>query len=284
MKILITGSTGFIGKNLINNKFFLKHKILLINSSKINKNKNILKSKIQNINLKINQIKSFNPEAVIHLAWYGIPDYGKEISKQNYKHQIKFFETLKKVKSIKKIIVTGSCFEYGTLSGKANERKKIKKYNFFSKAKLNIYKYITNNFPEETKIIWLRLFYVYGNKQRDNALIPYLIKALKSNINIDLNEPFAAKDFVNVNDVNKIIIKCLSINRQGVFNVGTGTPYSPLEIINIILKKIKSKSKINYDKTKKKTKFYASIKKLNSIYPYRQLNLKKTIHKLIKEF
>jgi len=175
MKILITGSTGFIGKNLINNKFFLKHKILLINSSKLNKNKNILKSKIQNINFKINQIKSFNPEAVIHLAWHGIPDYGKVISKQNYKQQIKFFKTLKKVKSIKKIIVTGSCFEYGILSGKVNESKKIKKYNFFSKAKINIYKYITNNFSEETKIIWLRLFYVYGSKQRDNALIPYLI-------------------------------------------------------------------------------------------------------------
>ena len=140
------------------------------------------------------------------------------------------------------------------------------------------------NFSKKTKIIWLRLFYVYGKKQRDKALIPYLIKKLKSNENIELNEPYAARDFINVEDVSQIIIKCLNTNRHGIFNVGTGVVYSPLSIIKLICKKIKSKSKISYDKKKLKTNFSSNTKKLKSIYPHKLLSLKKTIPGLIKEY
>lgn len=283
MKILITGASGFIGKNLIHNKFFLKHETLVLTSRKIKGKKNTLRCKIQNIDSKIEKIKNFNPEVVIHLAWHGIPDYGEKMSLKNYFQQIRFFKALKKISSIQKIIVTGSCFEYGILKGKASESKKINSFNFFSKAKINIYKYLIKNFSKK-KIIWLRLFYVYGKKQRNKALIPYLIKKLKSNKDIKLNEPYAARDFINVDDVSNVIIKFLKINRHGIFNVGTGIVYSPLNIINLISKKIRSKSKISYDKNKLKTKFSSNTKKLKSIYPHKLLSLKKTIAELIQEY
>jgi len=284
MKILITGGTGFIGKNLLLEKFFLKHEVAVLTKKRLSKEFIKINSEIQNIEDKIDKIKKFGPHVLIHLAWGGIPDYGKEMSKKNYLQQIIFFHKLKKITSIKKIIVTGSCFEYGVLKGSAYEAKKIISTNHFSKAKINIYKYLKKNFSKNVKIVWLRLFYVYGKKQRGNALIPYLIKSLKSGKKIHLNEPYAARDFINVKDICKIIFKFLEIKKQGIFNVGTGNAKSPKDIINFILKHTKSKSIISYDKKKKKTKFYANTNKLKSVFFEKLLPLKRGIEELIPDY
>ena len=84
MKILITGGTGFIGKNLLLEKFFLKHEVAVLTKKRLSKEFIKINSEIQNIEDKIDKIKKFGPHVLIHLAWGGIPDYGKEMSKKNY--------------------------------------------------------------------------------------------------------------------------------------------------------------------------------------------------------
>ncbi len=92
MKILITGSTGFIGKNLLENiedkKKNLKDKFLFLNrKSKIKKKKNFYQI-YDDISLRdesLNKIEKFKPDIVLHMAWEKISDYSKKNSLNNLK-------------------------------------------------------------------------------------------------------------------------------------------------------------------------------------------------------
>ena len=73
MKILVTGSTGFVGKNLVTRLISEDHEILELTRS-IKKSKELfgnktIKLKITDLKFKL-KIVEFNPEIVIHLASY----------------------------------------------------------------------------------------------------------------------------------------------------------------------------------------------------------------------
>ena len=86
MNLLITGGTGFLGKNLINS---LANKANLLVITRKNKKSTSSKLKYLKSSFKINKkiflkIKDFNPKVVIHLGWENIPDYSFVRSKKNF--------------------------------------------------------------------------------------------------------------------------------------------------------------------------------------------------------
>ena len=113
MKILITGGNGFIGTQILNCLDNTNYTVLNLYRNKKNKKKNIVNFKcdLSKPSSYIKRIKKFNPEILIHLAWHGIPDFSKKNCTINKKNSIKLIQEISKCKSIKKIIVAGSCFE-----------------------------------------------------------------------------------------------------------------------------------------------------------------------------
>ena len=78
MKILITGGTGFVGRNIIKNLQSKKYKIFLIQRKKYKKKiDNSINCDLKNRSKLINIMNTINPNIVIHLAWYGIPNFNK---------------------------------------------------------------------------------------------------------------------------------------------------------------------------------------------------------------
>ena len=115
MNILLTGGTGFVGKNLLNILKDSEHLILVLarkRQKKIYKNINYLKTSLSLSDLNLKKIKKFKPSIVINLAWEGIPNFNKSISSKNYLDQINFFKKILTINGIKKIISLGSCWEY----------------------------------------------------------------------------------------------------------------------------------------------------------------------------
>ena len=84
-KILITGSTGFIGKSLTNFFLFKKYKIFALTRKNIkDQNINYIKSNLFN-HLQIEKIiEKIKPDYLIHLAWEANPKKFHQ-SKTNYK-------------------------------------------------------------------------------------------------------------------------------------------------------------------------------------------------------
>ena len=121
MKILITGGTGFLGKSLLKKLDKKKFKILVCSRRRLKNKLNVVYTK-QDMGKSLNKrIKLFNPEILIHLAWEGIPDFSLKNCNENIKKNLFFLDNVSNLPNLKKIIITGSCLEYGSHNGICKE-------------------------------------------------------------------------------------------------------------------------------------------------------------------
>jgi dTDP-6-deoxy-L-talose 4-dehydrogenase (NAD+) len=256
MNILITGATGFIGSNLV---CFLQKKncnLFLISQKKkknFSKKKNIIsiRSDINFNQVVLKKLIKFSPDVLIHLAWSGIPDYSKKNSDKNYLNQKRFFSKIDNIKSIKKILITGSCSE---LKGKEYLTSK-----YFVKAKIGIKNFIKKKFSKKKIIlIWLRLFFVYGNNQNKRSLIPKIIHHLKRGKEFKLLNPSAKHDYINVSDVVNFINLNLQYGKKSYeCDLGSSLGVNINDIYLFIRNKI---MKIKNNKLKKYNKCFIAKK------------------------
>lgn len=291
MKILLTGANGFLGKNLLTKLDANLVQILVIvrKLKKYPKNVKAIKDDIGNLknsNLKI--IKDFKPEVIINLAWSGIPDYSFKNSLENFFNHYKFIKELSSLKSVKKIIMTGSCWEYPSKTGNCREIKKVIPSNPFIWSKISLFNYL-NELAKAKNInfIWLRIFFMYGKFQKKESLIPHIIKSLKENKKPKIMSPNNENDFINVEDVCKAIVSSVKINNlNGIFNIGSGKLTSVREIYKIILENLnKNNDKYTLSGTKEKKILgnYADTKKINKQLLFRsEINIRDGLNKLLE--
>jgi nucleoside-diphosphate-sugar epimerase len=281
MNILITGASGFLGKYLCLN-LQKKNNILALSRYRRNCKKNLsfIKTSFNISNKNLSKIKKFRPELVIHLAWQDIPNFSKKTSMYNFYQQKIFFKKIIKLKSVKKIIVSGSSFEYRNKNGTCKENevfyKKIRK-NYFVEAKHRLHKFLSKT---KISLVWLRIFYVYGVGQRNQSLIPYLIFNLKKNSKIFLKNPFEKKDFIHVKDVINAILKILNSSHSGIINIGNGKSYSSMFIAKFLKKKLNSKSKIEFN-DEKKSYLVANISKIKKLGWKPRYSIKKGLNEIL---
>jgi len=241
MRILITGGTGFIGKPVIKSLVENIDKVEVLNLTRSSPNS--YSKKVEHFRCDLSNSKTyqakvefFEPEVVIHLAWEGIPDFSLDMCIKNILSSVSLIEIVTKLKSCKKIITTGSCFEYNNKIGVCNENDYVVPKDYFTFAKKTILSFLELECNKNNIIYgWARLFYVYGPNQRCGSLIPTLIETLKMNKTPDLRTPKNANDFIHVNDVADAIFKMSSNAFQsGIYNLGSGKATPVLEVSKIV--------------------------------------------------
>lgn len=292
--VIITGASGFIGTGLLNNLSNKFNYLLILNNKKVDYGKRFkyLYSDLADFNKIKKKIVHFNPEICIHLAWQGIPNFDTKNSLTNIYTSINFLNFLIDNTKCKKIIVSGSCLEYGIKRGVCNEKNKtnFSHNSIFILAKQLIYNWLLLKSKEaKFDLVWLRLFYVYGPGQRDGSLIPTIIKNIKEKNIISFKTPYEFRDYIHIDDVSSCILKIMLMkNVSGIFNVGTGKSYCPIEMHNIIASHFKldmflKKININkYKRYKNKYNFKASILKSKRVLKWEpKKNMKKELVKLI---
>ncbi len=292
MNILITGGSGFIGSSLIkllsNNK---KNNLLCISRSKKKSNNNIkwIKGDLEKYNNYINIIQDFKPEILIYLAWDKIPNFNKINCKKNYKLAKRFIDAIINLQTLNKIIISGSCFEYKNPKGKIRINHNLDRKNFFSYFKNKLKEYLEKKLiNKKINLLWLRIFYVYGQNQRDKSLIPYIINSIKNNKIPKISNPYGMNDFIYVEDLSKIILKLIDkkFYKNKIINVGSGKLVKIKNIMNIIQKKINPKIKIKLENKKNDQKpiyFWADNGYIKYTLGFKNFtNISKGIDKMIK--
>jgi len=268
-KIHVIGISGFIGKAI--KKASQNRKDMVYYSSNNNNEKSHKMFDIQNkktwenINIEKN-------DKLIFLTWRNLPNYENPLHiTENLLDSIKFIKYILQ-KNVSKIIITGTCYEYGLQNGMLSEDFNSEPTNSYSLAKDSLRKltqYLCAKL--EVEFLWLRIFYPYGKGQNPNSLIPSLDRAIKNkDQSFNLSKGNQIRDFIKVEDVAQIILKLTdSPKGNGIFNIGSGNPISIKEFIKAYVKRKDSDIKLNFgyypNRQDEPNTFWADTQKLNSI-------------------
>ena len=253
--ILITGSSGFIGKHLV-------RKIPNYVST-IGKDGGRIDLRCRDQVLKLKKV-----DIVIHLA-------GKIPSEKNFSENI-FFEhnvlgTLNVLeycvkKKIKKMIFVSS-YVYGKpTKNPINEKQIVQPHNAYTKSK-SLAEELCRIYGEKfgIKIIILRPFNIFGSSLKNGFLISNILKSIKNNKSITIVNKNDKRDYLFIDDFVEVILKMIDYNcKFEIFNVGSGKSISFEKLINLFEEKsgIKIKKNIKASKENHIPKIQADIKKI----------------------
>jgi nucleoside-diphosphate-sugar epimerase len=245
MRILVSGATGFVGRHVVNQIHGVGNDIVSIALDASPRQTN--QEGIRWVHGDLGQldpvkptITAFNPEVVIHLAWQGIPDYSESVSRANLNNSVQFLGFVLDETDCRKIIVSGSCLEYGKNEGACREADVIRLTSFFSWAKHSLYQYLLLKCKKRhAGFIWFRLFYVYGPWQRSGSLVPTLVQALKDGRLPPIRSPLNRNDFIYAGDVAEVFRLAVELKvENGIYNVGSGQPRSVYDVCKIVEERV----------------------------------------------
>ena len=271
MKVMLTGVNGIVGKEMANQLIKNKeYELFLLSNSKINiKNK---KKKIKLLKQDLTKPIRFQlkTDVIIHCASKTpLSKVGGDM-KAIYKKNIKITKNLIKFSNknnVKKIIFLSSMNVYGLV------KKKIVTENFipnkpclYGKSKFFSEK-LFNKKKNKFKTISLRIPGVFTlDLSRNQPLMINMLKKIMNNETVyayNLNS-----DFNNITDTHEIvklidiILKKKKI-KTSIYNFSASKPIKVIDVINLIKRIFKSRSKV-IQKKLNKSSFVISNKKIKN--------------------
>lgn len=285
MKILVLGSSGFLGKNLLNVLKTNEDNYYLFSKEQKSYNEfDFIKCDLQDHSKFKKYVKNINPDICIDLSWLGIPDYSVRNNSLNLNIKKRIYTTLSHY-NCKKIISIGSCWEYGELNGRVSEQMQpYKSPNIFAQTKLQVLDHLKSlSYKSNLNYIWLRIFFVYGPYGKKTSLLSSIISQYKKNNEIKLNNYTSSHDYIYVYDVVRAINLCILNNiDSGIYNVGSGKSTSNIEFLKSFHKVTGKKNDFSSTYTEKKTDeaLIANYQKIHKLIGWKPLF---TIHKGLNE-
>ena len=250
MNIAVTGGAGFIGSHIVEYLVSRGDTVTVIDNLFTGKKEN-LDSVINKINCSQIDIQDFNSlkkilknvDGVFHEA--ALASVQESFSKPDEYHNVNVKGTeniLKLAKEFEfKIVYASSSSVYGNPSSiPINENMDKKPINPYAQTKLDDEILAEKYSNQGVKVIGLRYFNVFGERQSKNyaGVIKLFLERIQNHeapiINGDGSQ---IRDFVYVKDVVKANIMALESDVNHAFiNIGTGNTISILELANQIIK------------------------------------------------
>jgi nucleoside-diphosphate-sugar epimerase len=157
------------------------------------------------------------------LAWEGIPDYSLETSLRNLRSGALLGQILFDA-GCRHLAVSGSCWEYGKVSGQVNEHDHPVAPGVFGASK-SAQRLVLEALATaaNASLAWGRVFYPYGPGQKPASLAPTICRAVLAGDRPALKTPHAVNDFLYVDDTAEALVVLAETAVSGVFNIGSGT-------------------------------------------------------------
>ncbi len=235
-KILVTGSNGFVGKNLV-------LQLQKLNYSVIHFSGNILEDD------SYRKLHNEDIEHCFHLAAKSfVPDSWKSPS-EFIENNVYGTEKVLEFCRIKNVSLTFmSSYLYGSPQYlPINEQHPIQTPNPYAMSKYlaeELCRFYAEHY--KLKLCIIRPFNIYGPNQDKRFLIPELIQKFSSTEDkVEVKDLTPKRDYVFISDLIDALILTLKISDSySLFNIGSGYSLSVKEIIDVIKTEMKSTKQI----------------------------------------
>lgn len=249
-KILVTGASGFIGKQLVKALATKDCEIIGINYQHTNDFKHehvtFVKMNLLDNNAVENFFKHNSFNSMIHMAWYG--DNKCHSHNINIEWIVASLNLLKYFHETggKKVLMAGSVseydFSYGYLSEEVTPLNNKSLYGQSKTALCNVAKTFCKQNDIDFK--WPRIFNLYGPHEKPQRLVPYVINSCLNGEDVKVSDCLKFQDYLHVEDTTRGIVDVFESDIQGAVNICSNTPVQLRYIVNKIAELTDFKGKI----------------------------------------
>jgi dTDP-6-deoxy-L-talose 4-dehydrogenase (NAD+) len=123
------------------------------------------------------------------------------------------------------MVGVGSCAEYDLRAGDLSVDTPLRPTSLYAAAKAAAFLSLSEWLRlKSVEFGWCRLFYLYGEGENEQRLIPYLHKKLAAGEPAELTSGNQVRDFLDVREAGRMIADVALGIEQGPINVCSGVP------------------------------------------------------------
>ena len=242
MRILVTGSTGFIGSAFVRLALRQGHEVAgLIRPEKkalaegFHQNCRCVLGSVERPPWK--EIESFRPEACVHAAWITTPGVYLD-SPENERLRdasVQFLSQLPEF-DVQQIVALGTCIEYEITNKPLSEANtRISPTTTYARCKNELRLAMESEARRRgIKFCWGRVFYPYGPGEHPSRLCSSVFHSLSTGEKVVLKTPNSVKDYIYIEDLASALLILVEAQYAGTINLGTGTGVSVHEIARCV--------------------------------------------------
>lgn len=234
--VLLTGASGFVGRQVLKALHSADRPVRIV----VRDGKQELFSDVRKIESIVTTLdlhsEDFNwwkstlegVDTIIHAAWNTEPGLYLQ-SSINLDWVITSIRIAKAAKDVgvRRFVGIGTCFEYDFTNGLLDIRTPLNPQTPYAAAKSSVYSTLSQWLPiQGIEFAWCRLFYLFGEGENFQRLVPYLRTKLAQGEVAELTSGKQVRDFLDIERAGQIIADIAISDNQGAFNVCSGIPIS----------------------------------------------------------
>jgi nucleoside-diphosphate-sugar epimerase len=243
MKVLLTGATGFIGKQCLSQLIAKGYKVHAISSNSHINDTSVHWHKVNLFDCDQTKalIRKIKPTHLLHLAWYAESgEYWQSVKNLYWvKASLTLFEEFSDAGG-KRIVVAGSCAEYDWgFENYSEDTTPLAPETLYGVCKHSLQLMLSSYASlKGLSFSWGRIFSIYGPHENHHRLFASVIQALLRGQDVKCNNGELIRDYLHVNDVASAFVALLNSDIEGPVNIGSGSGVALKDIVGKIEKNI----------------------------------------------
>lgn len=236
-RVLVTGASGFIGREVIGRLAGGDWEVAGLGRSPASDQRIAwLQADLLDHAATAREVAAWRPEVLIHLGWYAEPGrYLVDPLNTDLLHASIALVKASLAAGCRRIVGAGTCAEYDSAQAPFSESGPTAPTTLYAASKLALH-LVGAQLAAQAGAIWTwgRIFLLYGPREDARRLVPGAITALLGGRRFPCTAGTQLRDFLHVGDVAAAFVRLAQDGEAGIYDIASGQPVSIAEVLGRI--------------------------------------------------